>query len=180
MDNTNLITLAIENTLLYPSFDTNVVQYEAEVSREITDLNLLAIPEDDQAIVNVTGVKNLQEGINTVNIEVIASDGITKREYVINVKRRNLEEEDNYLKEQEKNKEKLEKIYKTLEEKELLYRIDEVKNYEATRTNIENNIDKKNTNNWYIIGIVAILVILGFTIIKLNSKKCNKDRNLRT
>lgn len=37
LQNTNLETLAIENTLLYPPFENDITKYEAEVSNETSN-----------------------------------------------------------------------------------------------------------------------------------------------
>lgn len=109
--NTNLETLAIENVLFNIPFDTNETNYEAEVSNDTTSLNLLAIPENEQATTQVTGKDNLKEGNNLVEIVVTAANGYTKKVYQINVYKRNLEEEQKYQEEQEQNKQKLEEAY---------------------------------------------------------------------
>lgn len=180
MDNTNLETLAIENTLLYPAFDTNITQYHAEVSNETINLNLLAIPEDEQATVEILGTENLQIGDNYIKIVVIASDKITKKEYTVNVTRRNNNEEQQYINKQKENEEKLNKIYNTLGIEVPLMEKSQLneQTYEATRT--KSTIKQKNSNYWNVIIItIIILIIISSIIIKLIYKKSNKDSQNR-
>ena len=111
MGNTNLETLAIENVLLYPPFDTNVINYNIEISNETSKLNILAVPENEKASVQITGNNDLKEGENLIKITVTAQDGLSKKVFEINCYKRNSEEEILYQKEQEENRKKLEEIY---------------------------------------------------------------------
>ena len=111
--NNNLEILAIENVLLYPQFETSVTNYKAEVSNDISSLNILAIPENENAIVQINGKDDLKQGNNIINISVMAPNGFSERNYSVNVYKRNLEEENKYLEELKNNKEKLDEIYET-------------------------------------------------------------------
>lgn len=161
--NTNLEILAIENVLLYPAFDTNVTHYQAEVAHETTNLNLLAIPENEQASVEVRGKEDLQEGDNTVLVQVTAPNGFTKKEYVIKVHRRTLEEQEEYEREQKENQEKLEEIYQV--EKTSTLSDDGEKN---------NNDEGKQANNWIIIGIAIVAIGIVFVLAKRYGKNKKK------
>lgn len=70
--NNNLEILAIENTLLYPPFDMTNTNYKAEISNELDNINLLAIPQNENAVVKITGKDNLKQGSNLVTIVVTA------------------------------------------------------------------------------------------------------------
>lgn len=111
--NNNLEILAIENVLLYPQFQSSVTNYRAEVSNNISSLNILAIPENENAIVQIHGKDDLKQGNNLINISVMAPNGFSERNYSVNVYKRNLEEENKYLEELKNNKEKLDEIYET-------------------------------------------------------------------
>lgn len=113
--NTNLEILAIENILLNPPFDTNGTNYKAEVSNTTENINLLAIPENEQATVEISGKENLKEGNNLVTVIVTAPNGFTKKKYQVEVYRRNEEEERAYQEELERQKEMLEQAYKIQE-----------------------------------------------------------------
>lgn len=109
--NTNLEILAIEDTLLNPPFDANETQYTAEISKEIENLNVFAVAENEKARVNISGDKNLKEGNNTIEIVVTAADGFSKKKYVIEVHKRSQEEQAKYEEEQQSQNEKVEQAY---------------------------------------------------------------------
>ncbi len=113
--NTNLEMLAIENVLLEPPFDISETNYKAEVSQDTESVHLLAVPENEQASVQVTGKENLKEGHNLVSILVTAPNGFTKKNYQIDVYRRNWQEEEMYQEQQQENKDKLEELYQIQE-----------------------------------------------------------------
>lgn len=150
-ENTNLETLAVENILLYPPFDNSMTHYDIEVSNEVTNLNILAIPENENAAVKINGKDDLIEGNNLITVTVTAPNRISKKVYEINAYRRNQYEEEKYKKEVEENKEKLENIY------------------QAQRTATETNEKKEaslNKNSFQKIFIViAIIIILLLVLI---------------
>lgn len=151
--NTNLETLAIENVTLFPEFYENILNYKAEVSNETKSLNILAIPQSISAQVVIEGNINLKEGKNIVNVKVIAENKISEKNYIIEVYKRNSNEEVEALEEQEI---KIEKANELIEEKE--------QNQEDTQQleheiNIQNNDNDKNNN--IIIIIIIIVIILG-------------------
>lgn len=147
--NTNLETLAIQNALLTPAFDNHITQYDTEVSNELTKLNLLAIPENEKAKVQISGNENLQEGNNIITVVVTAANGITKREYRINVYKRNVTEEEIYKKEQEQLQEKLEQAYE-------IEKTSDVK--EGARSVVQE--EQKEDKNYVVIVIIAVLVVV--------------------
>ena len=102
--NANLEILAIENTLLTPAFNINETNYNAEVGKNVEDLNVFAVPENENAKIEVSGGSNLQEGDNTVIITVTAENEYTVKEYKINVHKRNEKEQIEYQQEQEEQK----------------------------------------------------------------------------
>lgn len=144
--NTNLEILAIENVLLNPPFENNVTQYNIQVSNEITKLNIFAVPENENGKLEIKGNDNLKEGNNLITITVTAPNGITKRDYTINVYKRSLKEEEIYKKEEEKNEQKLKEAY------------------EIEKTSIENeNNSEENANpknNYVVMGLVGIILVI--------------------
>lgn len=152
--NTNLETLAIENVILNPAFDNNVVEYTAEVSDETTSLNILAVPESEAGKVKIIGGNNIVEGNNSISIIVTAPNGINTKEYKINVFKRSNQEQKTFEKEQVYKKEKLETIYK------------------AQKTSLSSEIvkqDKKDNSFFPIVFIIATILI--FSIITIKSIK---------
>ena len=166
--NTNLETLAIKDVLLYPNFDNSVTNYNVEVSNTTDNITLLAISEDEEASVDIVKSDVLQEGNNEIKITVTAKNNYTKKDYIINVYKRNDAEEIEYQEEQKKNQESLNNIL------------------EKTSTTIQSNDDKKQEHNkeqnnndirnsiFYIIGIILIFTIILIINRKLKKKTTNK------
>ena len=162
--NANLETLAIENVTIEPEFANDIYQYNATVSNITENLNLLAIPEKQNAKVEVAGGENLQYGNNVVNIQVIAENGYMIKQYKINVYRRNEEEQKIADEEQQLNIQKLNAI---LEEQ----------NEEEEQENHENElIEIIKENKWGMI-ITSILIIIILCIVIYRIKMRKKDKN---
>lgn len=107
----NLEVLAIENVLLYPPFDENITEYEAEVSNTTESVNIFVAPVYEAATTKITGKDNLKEGDNNITVTVTSEDGTSTKQYNIKLHKRNQAEEEAYQKEQSENKEKLEQAY---------------------------------------------------------------------
>ena len=167
--NTNLENLAIENELLNPPFDNNITNYTVEVSNNKTNIQMLAIPENEKAKIQITGLGQLKEGDNLIKVTVISENESARKDYNINVHRRNIDEEGNYENMQKKNEESLNQIYNA--NPQIISGAD----YTAEKTR-SLNVEKKNTNNIsdaYIIGLILFLII---TIILINVLTKNKKR----
>lgn len=165
--NANLEILAIENTLLTPAFNVNETNYNAEVGKNVEDLNIFAVPENENAKVEVSGGSNLQEGDNIVIITVTAENGYTVKEYKINVHKRNEKEQIEYQQEQEEQKEKLEDAY-------------EIEKISADEENVKDDKEGKEdkeaeekTENtvFVIIGTIISILVLGFTVYRIIKEK---------
>ena len=78
--NTDLETLAIENVILIPEYQANITDYSVEVSKDTNELNILAVPSDEDARVEIIGEKRLKTGDNSVKIVVTARNGITTKD----------------------------------------------------------------------------------------------------
>lgn len=111
--NTNLEILAIENVFLNPPFDTNITHYNIEVSNDTSSLNIFAVPQNENATVEIIGKDDIEEGDNIINVIVTGQNGFSKRTYEIKCHKRNKAEQDKYEKEERENVEKLEQIYET-------------------------------------------------------------------
>ena len=160
--NTNLETLAIENQIISPEFDVNVTEYNVEVANNTESLNILAIPENRDAKVEISDYNKLEIGDNKIQITVIAPNNYTKKVYNLNVHRRNEEEQKNYEENQKNNEIILERL------------LQEDDNTSIEQTSVTENRENK-TNTRYYILIALILIILIATIIfitiKLKKKK---------
>lgn len=164
--NTNLETLAIENTLLYPPFDTIQTNYKTEIPNEIENINILAVPQNEKATVEISGKDNLKEGNNLVTVVVTAQNGFSKKKYQVEVYRRNVEEETEYKEEQNEQQEELEHAY------EIEKMSSDTEN--QAESEIKENEDKYKRNNiviWLISIVVFVILILGVIFIYLKRKK---------
>ena len=157
--NANLETLAIENIDLEPIFETNILNYKASVANDVESINILAVPEKIEGKVEITGNTEIKEGDNNVIIKVIAPNGYTYKNYIINVHRRTKEEDVKLEEEQKANKEQLNEI---LEEKGIEF----LNNGEM----IENKNPEKDNKRVIIISLVIVIVIGIFIIYKLKNK----------
>ena len=85
-----LDTLVIKNGIdtitLNPTFEPWIQEYNIELSKEQTKINVEAIPKDLSASIIGTGEIEVMPGDSTIDIIVTAQDGTT-RTYVINVSR---------------------------------------------------------------------------------------------
>lgn len=146
--NANLENLAIENAILNPSFTPEMTQYNTEVSKNVTTLNILAVPEDINSNITIEGNENLIEGNNIVIVKVIAQDNITQKQYMIKIYRRNEQEE---IKREEEQQHDAERLSAIIEEKEL------------ENNNIENNYESQEgkVNIIYPIIVTVIVIIIG-------------------
>ena len=155
--NSNLEMLAIENVTLEPLFDVNILNYKANVSNNTEKLNILAIPENINSIVQIKGNENLKEGDNVVDINVVAPNGTTSKKYQIIVHRRTNEEDEYFKQEHENEVQKLNSILENLEQESSEIINDQT---EKTKEN-QDNITKKYLT-YMIIGIILIIGILIF------------------
>ena len=165
--NANLETLAIENVLLEPIFDTNTLNYKANVSNNIENLNIFAVPENTNGKVEIEGGSNLKEGTNIVNIKVTAPNGFSFRNYQVIIHRRTLEEDEKYQEEQEASAKKLSTI---LEEQENDENIKEENNKEEAEENKKNDVIKK------VIIVIGLMIIVTTEIIVIKKRKTQRDK----
>lgn len=158
--NANLETLAIRQGTLIPEFsDVQYTEYRVEINNNVETIDILAIPQNQNANVTIQKDDVMRIGDNKILINVTAEDGITNKKYEVTVHRRTEEEQKVYEKEQQEQIRKAEKLIATVnnETKENI-EIEEIQ--EETEQNEERN-------NVIIIIIACILVVLiVFLIIK--------------
>ncbi len=159
--NTNLETLAIENSTLSPEFISSITNYSANVSNTTQNLNILAIPENQNANVKIEGNKNLKEGNNNVTITVYAEDNRILKKYEINVYKKNEKEE----------KEEVDLNSNTEENTEVQTVATIIDNSKEIKE-VEKENFKKVTKNGLIIlsGSVLVLVVIGIVVIRIKKK----------
>ena len=84
--NANLQSLNFSPGELDRAFDASVLVYNTEVNADVDSLAMEEVlAEDKDARVVISGNSNFQPGMNKVTIDVLAPDGKTKKQYVINV-----------------------------------------------------------------------------------------------
>lgn len=81
-DNNFLSNLAIDGYELTPGFDKNTLEYKVELIPGTEKAHVVASSESDVASIRGTGDIDVTDGMNTINIVVIAENG-NERTYVI-------------------------------------------------------------------------------------------------
>lgn len=158
--NTDLETLAIENVILTPEYQANITEYNVEVSKDTNELNILAVPSDEDARVEIIGEKRLKTGDNSVKIVVTARNGITTKDYKINVHKRTDNEE--VLKKQEQI-DKMEESNQIMKQKEKEEGLEKIENEEETKQDKHNVIS--------IIGVVLAIMVIGITVLRIVKRR---------
>lgn len=85
----NLEVLRLDKEGMVPPFDKDVYEYYLTVTDDITDINVEAISENSNDIIEINGNTNLKEGLNTVEVKVMSEDRIQESIYKIQVMRTN-------------------------------------------------------------------------------------------
>ena len=171
--NANLEILAIKEGTLNPEFDKNITNYDVELANNIEKVQVLAIPQNENATVEIS-VNTQKDGAMQMNLEdvtvhenmkidigdnklqiiVLAPDGITTKKYEVNIHRRNVMEESQDTQEQEIQAQRLSAI---------------LSGNEIGSGNIENILEKEN-NVWFVVFTgIGILGIITFVIINKRS-----------
>lgn len=83
--NTRLKSLIVQGFNIYPSFQSNIYNYNLDISEELSKLDISAETENEKATFVIEGNEDLKQGDNLVKIIVTAEDGETTNEYKINV-----------------------------------------------------------------------------------------------
>lgn len=87
--NSYLKSLGIDGVKINPGFDKDKMEYTAIVSGDTEKINITGEIEDDKALVEGLGEKELKEGINTFEIKVTA-ENTEVRTYVLTVTRKEI------------------------------------------------------------------------------------------
>ena len=83
--NTRLKSLIVQGFNIYPSFQSNIYNYNLDISEELSKLDISVETENEKATFVIEGNEDLKQGDNLVKIIVTAEDGETTNEYKINV-----------------------------------------------------------------------------------------------
>ena len=163
--NANLETLAIRQGTLIPEFsDVQYTEYRVEINNNVETIDILAIPQNQNANVTIQKDDVMQIGDNKILINVTAEDGITNKKYEVTVHRRTEEEQKVYEKEQQEQIGKAEKLMAIVNN---ISDNNNELNQENVLDEVEEKTETKEKNNVIIIIIACILVVLiVFLIIK--------------
>lgn len=167
--NTNLETLAIENYELIPEFNNNTTNYNLEVAKDTNNLNILAIPSEMDAKVEVAGNEDLKEGNNKIIITVTAIDKITVKKYNINVYKRNESEEIEYKENEQKRIEEANNVLQKMSTESVVNPDEEISESEENE-NQTKQMQSTNTAQdkiFMIVGTAVSLLVLGIVIIRI-------------
>ena len=163
--NANLETLAIRQGTLIPEFsDVQYTEYRVEINNNVETIDILAIPQNQNANVTIQKDDVMRIGDNKILINVTAEDGITNKKYEVIVHRRTEEEQKVYEKEQQEQIGKAEKLMAIVNN---ISDNNNELNQENVLDEVEEKTETKEKNNVIIIIIACILVVLiVFLIIK--------------
>ena len=137
--NANLENLAVENSVLAPTFWEDVTNYKITVNNEVDKINILAVPQSQFAKVKVTGENKLKDGSNQVEIMVTAENGVTFKKYQIEVYRKSKLEMEKELEEKEEENQH-QNSNENVEETEIIDNSKEIEKIEQDRQKQEANI----------------------------------------
>ena len=170
--NADLETLAVEYNNIFPNFQSNITNYTLEVANNVENLNILAIPNNKNGIVQVEGNEKINIGKNMVYITVTAPNKVTKKIYSIVVYRRNSDEEATYNNNQEKS---LNESSSTLKRMSSEGNYEPIENDETIDMHEEEQekqelVNKKNEEVdkiFAIAGSIISILIMGIVIIRI-------------
>lgn len=165
--NANLETLAIEDVILEPEFTNNIYEYNATVSNTTQKLNILAIPEKINAHVEITGGENLESGNNQIYIQVVAENGYTKKQYIVNVYKRNEEEQKQVDEERKINIQKLNAILENEQEEEK--QLENQENHTIIKSFEENK-------EWLITWVILVVIVVIITTYRIKKERTDKNK----
>ena len=85
--NANLKSLEIKDIQLNPQFNEKDIDYLVEYEGYIEHLDIVAVPEDENATVEILDNSDFSSTLHIVTIKVTAEDGITTKEYKLTAKK---------------------------------------------------------------------------------------------
>lgn len=89
-DNNSLLKIMrLDKEGLIPEFSPNIKEYYFITDLNTNSLDVTAIPQATNADINITGNKNLKEGLNKILIQVTSKNNSNKSTYTINVTKTN-------------------------------------------------------------------------------------------
>ena len=149
--NANLKSLKIGEYELAPNFSPDTINYAFEYPQNLESLDIEAIPENQNAKVEIIGNENLKEVTQNIQIKVTAEDGQTVKTYYLTAKKAEGQVENSEA-------------------------VGEETNVEPRTTQNEENSKNRNEIIIYGIGIISLGLIIIF-IIFIIKKKGEKNEN---
>lgn len=83
--NSNLGVLRVDIQGLVPNFQKDVEEYYLVAPKDIQSINVVAISENPNAVVEIKGNTNLKDNVNDIQIQVISADRTQSKVYTIHV-----------------------------------------------------------------------------------------------
>lgn len=148
--NANLKSLKVGEYTLAPDFNKDVINYAFEYPQSLEKLEIEAIPENENATIEIRGNENLKDVIHTIEIEVTAEDGQTVKTYYLTAKKADMEVEDPTGNENEQN------ITNPAEQAD------------------SNNLNERNYMPIIILGIILLIIVM---IVGIKIYKGRKMKN---
>lgn len=184
--NNNLVSLKVDKGALAPDFNKNVTEYNLNLPKDVTEINIEAKAEDAKAKLSGAGKISLKPGENTVTISVTA-ENTSKKNYILHIY---LEEEPEiYLNFQEqkigivKNLSKVE-TPEGFTKEDIVIDGKETTLFVNEKISLIYGVDEKLVSSFYlydkennkVLGKVTFLAINGKTYYAVDSKKENGEK----
>ena len=170
--NADLETLEVENDALNREFYNNITNYKIEISNDTNKLNILAIPSDIDATVQIAGNDNLKEGNNNINITVTAEDNITTKKYNINVYKRTVSEDIEYEKQEQERIEEANAVLQKINTENVVDPDEDITlvDEEVIQKEEAENNNKVVSNVLMIVGLVLSVIVIGIVVLRVRNK----------
>lgn len=84
-NNANLEVLRLDIEGMVPSFNKDITEYYITVGENVNQIEITAIPQNENANVNIVGNEGVKNGVNKVEITVKSEDKTIEKKYIINV-----------------------------------------------------------------------------------------------
>ena len=173
--NASLENLAVEGYTLSPNFQNQVLNYKIEVNENIDKLNILAIPENYDAKVEIkenASINLNSQKENIVTVIVTAPNKITFRKYEIVVSKKVQESINNSENNEDDNNLNINEQDNINNNEISIERLSNYKEIELSQKQKLEIIIKQNSIT--ILGILVSIAVLGIVVILLYRKKKQK------
>ncbi|MCI8620422.1 MAG: hypothetical protein HFJ50_00925 [Clostridia bacterium] len=87
--NSNLQVLRVDREGLIPNFEKDIQEYYLNISKEVNFIDVLAISENPNAVIEIKGNENIQDKLSDITIKVTSADKKETKIYTIHVSKTN-------------------------------------------------------------------------------------------